>query len=187
MSFVRSYPRLNQLTAALCLSACALAPAWGQATDAQAKRIERVLAVWHPDDVVVVMVQRPAASAMQQARIALQGRVSAEKRDATLKDIAVDIQKYVDEATPIARDTARKQMANTVVPLLQQQFTEDELRQLVALLESPLKKKFEQLIPQMERALGEKVAAESHAQIDPKMQAMTQAVGMKLRAATVAP
>jgi len=93
----------------------------------------------------------------------------------------------VDEATPIARDTAKKQMANTVVPVLQQQFTEDELKQLVALLESPLKKKFEQLIPQMERALGEKVAAESHALIDPKMQAMTQAVGMKLRTATVAP
>ncbi len=187
MSFDRLLPRLNQLTAALCLSACALAPAWGQATDAKAKLVERVLAVWHPDDVVVVMVQRPAASAMQQARIALQGRVSAEKRDATLKDIAVDIQKYVDEATPIAREAAHKQVAATVVPMLQQQFTEDELRQLAALLESPVKKKFEQLIPQMERALGEKVAAESHAQIDPKLQTMTQAVGMKLRTATVAP
>jgi len=68
-----------------------------------------------------------------------------------------------------------------------QNFSDDELRQLIALLESPLKKKFEQLVPQFERAFGEKVAAESRAAIDPKLQAMTQAVGLKLRAASIAP
>ncbi|KAJ8137842.1 hypothetical protein OY671_008946, partial [Metschnikowia pulcherrima] len=160
-SFVRSFPRSNQFTAVSCSSACSSAPAWGQATDAKAKLVERVSAVWHPDDVVVVMVQRPAASAMQQARIASQGRVSAEKRDATLKDIAVDIQKYVDEATPSARETAHEQVAGTVAPMSEQQLTEDELKQSVALSEAPVKKKFEQLIPQMERASGEKVAAEN--------------------------
>jgi hypothetical protein len=157
-----------------------------QAGESKARLVERLLTLWHPEDVVLVMVQRPAADAIQQARIALQGRVSAEKRDATLKDIAVDVQKYVDEATPIARESARRQMASSVVPVLQQQFSEDELKQLIAILESPLKKKFEQMIPQMERALGQKVAEDSRAQIDPKMQALTQAVGLKLRAATVA-
>ena len=187
MRFDCSRPRLNQFAAALCLSACALAPAWGQATEGKAKLIERLLTLWHPDDVVVVMVQRPAADALQQARIALQGRVTAERRDATLKDIAVDVQKYIDEATPIARDAARRQLDNSVVPILQQQFSEDELKQLIAMLESPVKKKFEQLIPQMERALGEKVATESRPVIDPKMQELTKAVGLKLRAATTAP
>ena len=43
------------------------------------------------------------------------------------------------------------------------------------------------LVPQFERAFGEKVAAESRAAIDPKLQAMTQAVGLKLRAASIAP
>lgn len=187
MIFDRSFARARVRTTAVCLSALMMAPVWAQSTDGKAKLVERLLTLWHPEDVVVVMVQRPAADAMQQARIALQGRVSAEKRDATLKDIAADVQKYVDEATPIARDAARRQLANSVVPLLQQQFSEDELKQLIAMLESPLKKKFEQMIPQMERALGEKVAGESRAAIDPKMKEMTQAVGLKLRAATVAP
>jgi hypothetical protein len=180
---------LHGRAAALCLSAMMVVPVWAQSAQAgesKARLVERLLTLWHPEDVVLVMVQRPAADAIQQARIALQGRVSAEKRDATLKDIAVDVQKYVDEATPIARESARRQMASSVVPVLQQQFSEDELKQLIAILESPLKKKFEQMIPQMERALGQKVAEDSRAQIDPKMQALTQAVGLKLRAATVA-
>lgn len=181
--------RLSRMAAVVCLSACALTPSLAQSAqgDAKAKLIEHLLTVWHPENVVVMMVQRPAADAFQQARIALQGRVSAEKRDATLKDISTDVQKYVDEATPIARESAKKEMASTVIPMLQQQFTEDELKQLIALLESPIKAKFEGLIPQMERALGEKVAASSRPLIDSKMQAMTQAVGTKLRTATVTP
>ncbi len=176
---------------ALCVGPCAVL-AQSQAGDAKpsegkARLIERVLTLWHPEELAIVMVQRPAADALQQARIALQGRVSAEKRDATIKDMASDVQKYLDEATPVARENAKRAMATTVVPLLSQHFSEDELKQLITLLESPLKKKFEQLLPQMERALGEKVAQDSRAAIDPKLQAMTHAVGLKLRGATVTP
>lgn len=156
-------------------------------SEAKARLIERVVALWHPEDVSVMMVQRPATDALQQVRIALQGRVSAEKRDATIKDMAPDVQKYLDEAVPVVRESAKRATATTVVPMLNQNFSEDELKQLIALLESPVKKKFEQLLPQMERALGEKVAHDSRAVIDPKLQALTQAVGLKLRAATVTP
>src|SRR5881394_256616 len=87
------------------------------ASSEKQKLVQKVLALWHLEDAAVVMVQRPAADAMQQARIAL--------------------------------------------------------------LESPVKKKFEQMLPQFERAFGEKIAAESRAAIDPKLQAMTQSVGLK--------
>lgn len=178
------------MASALCmLAGTALAQSQGgdKPSEAKARLVERVLTLWHPEELAIVMVQRPAADALQQARIALQGRVSAEKRDATLKDMASDVQKYLDEATPVARENAKRAMATTVVPMLNQHFSEDELKQLITLLESPLKKKFEQLLPQMERALGEKVAQDSRAAIDPKLQAMTHAVGLKLRGATVAP
>ena len=178
------------MASALCmLAGTALAQSQGgdKPSEAKSRHVERVLTLWHPEELAIVMVQRPAADALQQARIALQGRVSAEKRDATLKDMASDVQKYLDEATPVARENAKRAMATTVVPMLNQHFSEDELKQLITLLESPLKKKFEQLLPQMERALGEKVAQDSRAAIDPKLQAMTHAVGLKLRGATVAP
>jgi hypothetical protein len=157
------------------------------AADDKQKLIQRVLQLWHPEDTAIMMVQRPAIDAMQQARIALQGRVSAQKQEATLKDISTDIQKYVDEALPIAKGNAEKLKAPTLAPMLAQNFNEDELRQLIALLESPIKKKFEALVPQLERGFGEKIASESRAAIDPKLQAMTQAVGLKLRGATMTP
>jgi len=149
--------------------------------------IDRILTLWHPEAVAMVMVQRPAADAVQQARIALQGRVSAEKRDATVKDIAVDAQRYVDEATPLAQAAVRRQMPRTVVPMLAENFSEDELRQLLAMLESPVKQKFEQWVPKLERALGEKTAEDAGATIQPKLDTMKQAIAVKLRAASMVP
>jgi len=157
------------------------------APDDKQKLIQRVLQLWHVEDTSIVMVQRPAVDAMQQARIALQGRVSAAKQEATLKDIATDIQKYVDESTPIVRGNADRLKGTVVAPMLAQNFSEDELRQLVALLESPVKKKFESLVPQFERSFGEKLAAESRSAIDPKLETMTKNVGLKLRGATMTP
>ena len=44
--------------------------------------------------------RKPAADALQQSRIALQGRVGAEKRDQTLKAITVDAQRYIELKLP---------------------------------------------------------------------------------------
>lgn len=182
---MKSLVRPFVLVAAFAL--CALAHADQPVSPEKQKLIDRVLALWHAEEQALVMVQRPAGSAMEQASIALQGRVSQQKHQAAMKDIATDVQKYIDEATPIARANADRLKAPVLGPLLAQNFNEEELRQLVALLESPVKKKFEQLLPQMERSYGERIAAESRAQIDPKLQAMTQAVALKMRAATMTP
>lgn len=173
------------LSIALCLAAGAAAAQ--QASDEKQKLVQHALSLWHVEETAVAMVQRPALDAMNQSRIALQGRVSAQKQEATLKDIATDVQKYVDEATPIVRDNATKLKAQVIGPLLAKNFSEEELKQLVAFLESPVKKKFEHLVPEMERAYGEKIAEQSRTQIDPKLQEMTKAVGLKLRAASMTP
>jgi len=180
--------RITRLVLPLLLAAATAASAAQPApSEDKQKLVQRVIALWHLEDTAVVMVQRPAADAMQQARIALQGRVSAARQEATMREIATDLQKYIDEATPTVRDNATRLKAPTLAPLLAQNFRDDELRQLIALLESPVKKKFESLVPQFERAFGERVAAESRAAIDPKLQAMTKAVATKLRGATITP
>ncbi|MEL4180192.1 DUF2059 domain-containing protein [Roseateles sp. PN1] len=176
-------------TPAAKTTAAAAAPATPSTAASPARQalVDRLLSLWHVEDVAVVMVQRPAVNAMEQARVVLQGRVSAEKRDRTLKEISSDVQTYVDEATPIAKANAQKLVTPTVGPMLLENFDDNELRQIIALLESPVKKKFEKLVPAMEKTLGEKVASESAAAINPKLQTMTQAVGLKLRAASIAP
>jgi uncharacterized protein len=171
---------------AACLSFAAAASAQQAPSAEKQKLVQRALALWHVEDAAVAMAQRPAAEAVQQARIALQGRVPAAKQESTLKEMAPDVQKFVDEVTPIVRDNAVRLKEPVLGPLLAQNFSEEELKQLIAMLESPVKKKFEQLVPQLERAYGERIAADSRAAVDPKLQAMTQAVGSRLRAASIA-
>ena len=178
-------PRSFHFAFFLAALACA-APAKAAGED-KAALVQRVLALWHIENSAIAMAQRPAVAALDQSRIALQGRVSGPKQEAALKDIAVDVQKYIDEATPIIKANAERVKAPTLTPLLMQNFSAEELQQLVALLESPIKKKFETLAPQFEKAFGEKVAAESKAAIDPKLDALTKTVGKKLRMAVTAP
>ena len=174
------------LIVTLASLACATAGAQAVSADKQ-KLIDRVLTLWHVEDAVLAMVQRPAVRALEQSRVVLQGRVAANKQEATLRDVTTDVQKYLDEATPIARASAVKLKAATLAPLLAQNFSDEELKQLIALLESPVRKKFEQLAPQLEKAFGEKIQADAGPAIDPKLKVMTEAVGLKLRAATIAP
>lgn len=173
------------ITFALALSAgAAVYPAHAQNNDAGKQMlVQRVLALWHIEDAAVAMAQRPATEAMLQARAVLQGRVSPQKQEATLKDIVVDVQKYINEATPLVRAEALRLKGPTLGPLLMQNFSEEELRYLITLFESPVKKKFESLAPQFERALGEKVADSSRGVIDPKIQALSRDIGAKMRAA----
>lgn len=151
------------------------------------KLIDRILAVWHPENNMVLLAQRPAAEIMDKTRMVVQqAHLPADKADKTIKDIAGDVHKYVEAASPIALASAKKNIPLTISPVLAQNFSVDELRQLVALLESPINARFEKLAPQMERSLGEKVTAEAAPEINKQINVMTQAVSAKLRDAATA-
>lgn len=155
--------------------------------DTKAVLVQRVLALWHIEDTAITMAQRPATDALLQARVALQGRVSAQKQEEALKSIVGNVQKYINETTPIVKAEGLRLKEPTLGPLLQQNFSEEELQQLIALFESPVKKKFETLVPQFERAFGEKVAENSRGDVDPKIQALSKEIGVKMRAAMMSP
>ena len=177
------------VVAALAFSSLAHAQASAPAPiDAEKQKlIDHILTLWHPENGVVLAVQRPASETMEKAHIALQqSRMPADKIDKNMKDVSIDVQKYVDTATPIATASAKKHMATSVVPLLAQNFTNDELKQLIALLESPVKAKFEKLVPLVNTTLGKQVQDDVGPTINKDIDAMTQAVGTKLRIAVTA-
>jgi hypothetical protein len=162
--------------------AAAAAPA-AAISPAKQQLINKILTLWNIDSIGQSMLQAPVADAVQQARAMLQGRASVEKRDAAMSDIVGEARKFMEEATPITRASADKLIPTTVAPILAERFNEDELRQLVTILESPVKKKFESLVPEMQRKLGEGVAADSRPVIDAKMKGLTEKIGLRLRAA----
>ncbi|KQZ39593.1 hypothetical protein [Duganella sp. Root1480D1] len=150
---------------------------------AKQELVNRVLQLWHPESIGESMLQAPVGDAVQQARAVLQGRVSPEKRDAALKEIVADARQFMDQNKPLAQASAQKLVGTTVAPLLAERFTDDELRQIITILESPVKKKFEAMVPELQKKLGEGVAADTRAVMDPKLQELQQRIGMRLRSA----
>jgi hypothetical protein len=183
------------LLATACASlVLASTPAAAQAAGAGKKElVARVLQLQQPGIEAMgrTMAEQPAMQLMQQASQALQ-RLPTDRREALARDIEADLRKYADEAVPIVRDRAVKLAPGTIGALLEERFTEDELRQVIAILESPVNRKFQAMAGDMQKALADKVVAETRAEIEPKVRALSGTVAKRLgvtgdAAATPAP
>lgn len=167
---------------ALTLAWALVAPASAQAqTGGKKELVAKILQLQQPgiEAMARQMAEQPAMQLMQQAGPALQ-RLPAERRDAVAKDVEADMRKYADEAVPLVRDRAIKVAPTTIGPILEERFTEDELRQVVAMLESPTIRKFQGMAGDMQKALMEKVVSDTRAEIEPKARAMTASVSKRL-------
>lgn len=173
------------LASASLVHAQAAAPAPLPVPDAEKQKvIDRILASFHPEVAIVQAAQRPGIEAMQKSVVALQAaHVPKDRMEKTMKDIGTDVQKYIDSTTPVVAASAKKHTNQAVGPLLAQSFSVEELKQLAAMFESPLKDRFDKLVPQLENAIGQKVQADVAPQVNKNIQALTEAVGTKLRVA----
>ena len=145
--------------------------------------VQRVLDKMGLESVGLQMLQTPVADMLRQSRVVVQSRVPADKQDALMKDITAEATKFVEQEAPALRTSTHAIVQSSVAPLLAQKFSEDELKQLAGILESPVLAKFETIVPEMKRAVGENVARAQGAQIQPKMTELQNRVGLKLRAA----
>jgi hypothetical protein len=124
---------------------------------------------------------------MQSAGQVLQTQVAADKREAVAKSVEADVKRYVEESTPLLRERALKLAPSTLGAAMEEKFTEDELRQLIAWLESPVNKKFQQVGPEMQNNFVQKLAAEAAPLLDPKVQALQQKLRATFAAADAGP
>ena len=139
------------------------------------------------EGVARAMAEQPAALVMQRANAVLQSRIPPDKREAIAKDVQVDLKKYVDEAVPVVRERAVKLAPGTIGAILEEKFSEDELKQLIAIIESPVNRKYVQLGGEMQKAFSDKLVAETRSLIDPKIKAMELAVATHLGIPVTAP
>jgi hypothetical protein len=176
-------PLLLAAAVAMSFTAADAARAQASAPASAAKKelVSKVLTLLRPavENLAQQLAQQPAAQLQQGAGQALQ-RVPAERREAVARDIEADLRKYVEETVPLVREKAVKLAPSTIGVVLEERFTEDELRQIAALLESPVNRKFQQAFPEMQKVLGEKLVAESRAEIEPKVRALDQTVARRL-------
>jgi uncharacterized protein len=128
-------------------------------------------------------VEQPAAQLMQAAGRELQAQ-PAEKREAIGRAIEADVKKYIDEVAPVVRKKALESAPKALGPVLDEKLSEDELKILVAWLESPVSRKFEQVQSGEQRAMGEALMAETRSIMEPKLKALQQSMAQKLGVST---
>ncbi len=144
--------------------------------------VVKILQLQRPaiEGIATLLAQQPAQQIMQGAGVALQSRIAPDKREAVAKEIQADLKKYVDDVVPLLRERAVKLAPTTIGTLLEEKFTEDELRQLIAIMESPVNKKFSQMNGDLQKSLGEKLVAESRSMVEPKVKALDATIGKRL-------
>jgi hypothetical protein len=146
--------------------------------------VNRVLAKMALDSVGAQMLQAPVAEMLRQSRVVVTSRVPAEKQDAVMKDLTMEATRFIEQETPPLRASTQAVVQSSVAPLLAQKFSVEELKQLADVLEAPVLAKFETLVPEMKRVVGDNVAKANAAQIQPKMTELQNRVGLRLRAAS---
>jgi uncharacterized protein len=176
--------KIRYLLGALLLCAGNLVQAQGTASPAKKELVQKLLALQQPgiEGAARNIVERPAAQMMQEAGRVLQTQFPADKREAIGKTIEADAKKYVDEAYPPVRERALKLAPTTLGAALEEKFTEDELKQLIAWFESPVNKKFQQASGEMQSNFMQKLVAEARPLVEPKLQALEQKVRTALGA-----
>ena len=138
------------------------------------------------------VVEQPAARMMRDAGLALQQQAAPQdKRESAAKAIEAEVKKYVDEAYPIVRERALKLAPSTIGAVFEARMTEDELKQLIAWLESPTAKKYQSLAGELRNNFSQKLIAEMPPLLDPKLMALDGRIrtilGVAPAAATAGP
>lgn len=170
----------------IALAQASSAPA--AASPAKKELIAKLVQLHQPifDGMGRGLLQAPVGNLMQAAAQALQ-QLPADKREATAKAIEADIKKFIDETAPLISSRAGKMGPDMAAKLFDERFSEDELKQLLAWLESPANKKYAQFGGELQRQLTEKVVGDSRSIIEQRLRALEQSVrkhlGIQLPAA----
>lgn len=175
--------KILALTLALALPfASAQAPAPSSSSPAKKELVARILKVQQPGIEAMArgLTEQPAMELMRNVSNALPSRVAQDKQDAVSKEIQADVQKYLSETVPLVQARAVKLAPTTIGALLEEKFTEDELKQVIAIVESPVYTKFQRMGEDMQRALGEKLIADMRPTVEPRIRALEETVGKRL-------
>ena len=126
------------------------------------------------------LVEQPAAQMMQAAGNVLQTQVPADKREAIGKNVEAEVRKFVEESLPLVRERATKIAPAALGAALEEKFSEDELKQLIAWLESPVNKKYQQLGPEMQNGFVQKLVADTRPVVEVRLKALEEKVRVAL-------
>ena len=166
----------------------ALAPTV-QAEGGKKELVQKLLQLQQPDieSMAREIAARPGMQILQAAGNVMQVQIAPDKRDAMGKKIEAEVKKYIDEASPLLTARAVKLAPSTYGAALEEKFSEDELKQLIAWFESPINRRYRELAPQVQNAFFQKLVADAAPVLDPRLQALQQKMRAMLGVPAPAP
>ena len=170
--------------AGLCAAQGAAAPV----SAAKQALVQKALQLQQPgiEGIGNALANQTAQQVLQVAGQAL-NRVPAESRQAVGTELQADVRKFFEEISPMLRASAVKLAPSTIGTALEENLSEDELKVLIAWLESPVNRKYALIAGESQQALGQKLVADTRTQIEPKLKLLEQTMGARLNAAGTAP
>lgn len=174
---------------AVCLAAVTASAAAQGSGDKKKELVARAVQLQMPgiEQLARGLVEQPAAQMLRQAGMLLQERATPEQREALGKKIQESANKFVEETTPLVRDRAVKLAPVALGAALEEKFTEEELKQLVAWLESPVSRKYQQMLPEVQGNFVQKLVGDTRGLVDPKLKVLEQSVRTTLGALAQTP
>ena len=163
----------------------ALLIAVGSAGSAQAQTkkelIAKLMQLQQPgiENIGRALAGQTSQRALQAAGQAIP-RLPADKREAAAKDVQADVKKFYDDVEPILRKRATELAPATLAPVYEERFSEDELKTVIAWLESPVSKKFLQLDGEIGNTLAQKVVADTRGSVETKLKALEASLAKRL-------
>jgi hypothetical protein len=153
-----------------------------QSSPAKKEYVARILKAQQPgiENMAIDLVQDAAGNLAGRAGNALQQRVAADKQEAIGKEIGNDVRKFVDDTVPLVRDRAIRLAPTTIGTMLEEKFTEDELKQIATIMESPAFNKFQSLGGDMQRVLVEKLLTDTRPTVEPRLKTLEETVAKRL-------
>ncbi|MDP1693115.1 MAG: DUF2059 domain-containing protein [Burkholderiaceae bacterium] len=151
--------------------------------NAQTKKelIAKLLQLQQPgiDNIGRALAGQTSQRVLQAAGQALP-RLPADKRESVAKDIQGDVKKFYDEVEPILRKRATELAPATLSPIYEEKFSEDEIKTVIAWLESPASKKLQQVSVEIESSLAQKVVADTRGSVETKLKALEASLAKRL-------
>ncbi len=173
---------LLALAAGMATAQTATPPAAAGAANGKKELIARILKVQQPGIEAIArdLARQPANELLSQVADYLDSQVPADKREPLAKGAQQDADRFFQDIHPLVRERALKLAPTTIGALLEEKLTEDELRQVAAMLESPAFSKYQALGGDMQRALLAKLVPELKPQVDTRLRALDEALAKRL-------
>ncbi|WAC72400.1 DUF2059 domain-containing protein [Roseateles sp. SL47] len=172
--------QVGALAAALLMSPLAFAQK-ADSSPAKKELINKVLKLQQPaiEQLTVGVLSRPVNDLAQKLMPAIR-RLPEDKRESTAKSIDASLRKFMEDNSPALIEKGKSIQASTIGLTLDEKFSEDELKQLVAWLESPVSKKFAEVAPDLQAVYTKKLIDDNGKALDDKFNALQTNIAKQL-------